>query len=82
MTISIIIPAYNEEKYIENALKSLVNQTEKPDEVIVVDNNCTDKTIKIAKKYQKKLPLKIIHETKQGIAYSRNTGFNKAKGEI
>ncbi|MCS6956325.1 MAG: glycosyltransferase family 2 protein [Patescibacteria group bacterium] len=82
MKISIIIPAYNEEKYIENALRSLVNQTEKPDEVIVVDNNCTDKTIKIAKKYQKKLPLKIIREKKQGIAYSRNTGFNKAKGEI
>lgn len=82
MKISIIIPAYNEEKYIENALKSLVNQQEKADEVILVDNNCTDNTVKIAKKYKNKLPLKIIKEKKQGIAYSRNAGFNIAKGDI
>lgn len=82
MKVSIIIPVYNEEKYIENALKSLVNQEEKASEVILVDNNCTDNTVKIAKKYKKKLPLKIIKEKKQGIAYSRNAGFNIAKGDI
>lgn len=82
MKISIIIPAYNEEKYIENALKSLINQKEKADEIILVDNNCTDNTVKIAKKYKNKLPLKIIKEKKQGIAYSRNAGFNMAKNDI
>ncbi len=82
MKISVIIPVYNEEKYIEKALKSLVYQEEKADEVIIVDNNCTDKTIEIVKKFKKKLPLKIIKEKKQGIAYSRNTGFNNAKGDI
>lgn len=82
MKVSIIIPVFNEEKYIEKALTSLVFQSEKPNEVIIVDNNCTDKTINITKKFNKKLPLKIIKEKKQGIAYSRNTGFNYANGEI
>ncbi|GAB4219179.1 MAG: glycosyltransferase family A protein [Candidatus Microgenomates bacterium] len=82
MTVSVIIPVYNEEKYIKNALESLVNQDEKADEVIVVDNNCTDKTIEIVEKFKTKLPLKVIKEKKQGIAYSRNTGFNKANGDI
>jgi glycosyltransferase involved in cell wall biosynthesis len=82
MKTSVVIPVYNEEKYIKNALNSLVDQSKKPDEVIVVDNNCTDKTIKIAQAFKKKLPLKIIKEKKQGIAYSRNAGFNKAKGDL
>jgi len=39
MKVSIIIPVYNEEKFIKNCLDSLMKQTEKPDEIIVVDNN-------------------------------------------
>jgi len=82
MKLSVIIPVYNEEKYIAKCLESIVNQTQKPDEVIVVNNNCTDNTITITKKYKKNLPLKIIKEKKQGIVFARNTGFNKAKNEI
>ncbi len=83
MNISVIIPCYNEEKYIENCLKSIINQTKKPDEVIVVDNNSKDNSIKIVKNYQKKYSfIKIVKEKKQGIAYSRNKGFNIAKGDI
>jgi len=78
MKISVVIPVFNEENYIENCLLSLVNQEEKADEIIVVDNNCSDKTINIAKKY----PVKIIKEKKQGTVFARNKGFNEAKGEI
>lgn len=79
MTLSVIIPVYNEEKYIDNCLKSLFNQTEKPDEIIVIDNNCNDKTIEIVQKYKN---INIIQEKKQGIIPARNKGFNIAKGDI
>lgn len=78
MKISIIIPAFNEDRYIEKCLKSIAAQTEKPDEIIVVDNNCTDRTIEIAQKFG----AKIVKETKQGMIYARNAGFNAAKYEI
>lgn len=78
MKISVIIPVYNEEKYIVPCLKSLLKQEEKPDEIIVVDNNCTDKTIPLVRKY----PVKIVKEKKQGIVFARNHGFNIATGDI
>ncbi|MEK9169535.1 MAG: glycosyltransferase family A protein [Patescibacteria group bacterium] len=79
MKVSVVIPVYNEEKYIKKCLDSLMKQTEKPDEIIVVDNNCTDKTIEIVKKYK---DIKIIKEKKQGMIPARNAGFDKTKNEI
>lgn len=79
MKVSVVIPVYNEEKYIKNCLDSLIKQVEKPDEIIVVDNNSTDKTIEIVKKYKS---IKIIKETTQGMTPARNAGFNQAKYEI
>ncbi|MDO6597815.1 glycosyltransferase [Oceanihabitans sp. 2_MG-2023] len=51
MNISIIIPAHNEEKFIEKTLNSLVNQTLKPKQVVIVNDNSTDNTEKIASHY-------------------------------
>lgn len=78
MKISVVIPAFNEEQYINKCLSSLVKQQKKPDEIIIVDNNCTDRTIQIAKKY----PVKIVKEKKQGMIPARNKGYNEASGEI
>ncbi len=78
MTISLVIPAYNEEKYIGNCLASLESQIEKPDEIIVVDNNCSDKTIEIVKRFK----VKIVKEKRRGMIYARNCGFNNAQGDI
>lgn len=78
MKVSVVIPVYNEEKYIEKCLVSLKNQIEKPDEIILVDNNCTDKTVEIAKKF----PVKIIKEKKQGMIPARNRGYNEASFDI
>jgi glycosyltransferase involved in cell wall biosynthesis len=80
--VSVVIPVYNEEKYIGPCLDSLEKQIEKPDEIIIVDDNCTDKTTSIVKKYKKSLPIKIVKEKKLGIVFARNTGFSKAKGDI
>lgn len=78
MRVSVVIPAYNEEKYIKKCLKSLEAQEVKPDEIIVVDNNCTDRTITIAKKFK----VRIVKEKNQGMIFARNRGFNTAKYEI
>lgn len=79
LTLTIVIPVYNEEKLIDDCLKSIKNQTEKPDQVIIVDNNCIDNTVKIAKKYKF---VKVVKESKQGIVYARNKGFDSAKSDI
>lgn len=78
MKVSVVIPCYNEEKYIGKCLESLINQTDAPDEIIVVNNNCVDKTVEIAKKFG----ARIVKEEKQGMISARNTGFNSATYEI
>lgn len=78
MKISVIIPIFNEEAYIRKCLESLKRQTETPYEIIVVDNNCTDRSIEYAQKFG----VKIIKETNQGMIYARNAGFNAAAGDI
>ncbi|MBI3485498.1 glycosyltransferase [Candidatus Daviesbacteria bacterium] len=81
--VSVIIPAFNEQKNIAICLQSLVDQqTNYPFEVIVVDNNSTDKTSEMAYKFKKKLDLKVVNEEKQGRGIARWRGFNEAKGEI
>lgn len=78
MKVSVVIPAYNEEKYIGNCLLSLKNQEQKADEIIVVDNNSTDHTGVIASEYH----VNLVHETKQGMIPARNSGYNKASYDI
>ena len=78
MTVSVVIPCYNEEKYIGKCLESIASQTEKPDEVIVVDNNCVDETVEIAQKFG----ARIVKEEKQGMIFSRNAGFDAARYKI
>lgn len=81
--ISVIIPAYNEEKKIEKCLGSLLNQiTTQKFEVIVVDNNSSDKTAEIARLYKSKLNLKIIVQKIKGRGAARQKGFQQAEGEI
>lgn len=80
--LSIIIPCLNEEFYLEKLLRSLVQQTYKNLEVIIVDGNSKDKTCEIAKKYIQVFPnCRIIISDKRQIAYQRNLGVRKAKYE-
>jgi glycosyltransferase involved in cell wall biosynthesis len=78
MKVSVIIPAYNEEKYLAQTLISLQNQTIKPSEIIVVDNNSHDQTAAIAKSWG----ATVIQEKKQGMIHARNKGFNSAHADI
>lgn len=77
--ISIIIPAYNEERYLARCLNSVALQVVQPFEVLVIDNNSTDQTVKIAERY----PFaRVVREQKQGRVYARNAGFEAARGDI
>lgn len=81
--ISVVVPAYNEENNLRTCLNSLVSQnTKKKFEVIVVDNNSTDNTNKVALSFKNQLKLKVIKELKQGRGAARRAGFAAARGEI
>ena len=54
MLISIVIPTFNSSKYLSQTIETALNQTYKNTEIIIVDDNSTDNTIKIIKNYQKK----------------------------
>lgn len=79
MKISVVVPAYNEEKYIGRCLEALEKQSVKPDEIIVVDNNSTDKTVEIAKKFKN---VTLLTQKLPGTINARNLGFDSAKYEI
>lgn len=78
MQISVIIPAYNREAHIGAAIESVLAQTEPPHEIIVVDNNSTDRTRSIANGY---IGVRIVSELRQGSAIARNTGVQAAFGD-
>ncbi len=83
--VSIVIPAYNEQRCIEKCLFSLLEsqQTTKVNyEVILVDNQCTDKTVELAQQFKEAMNLKIVSEAKQGRGPARARGFREAKGQI
>lgn len=80
--ISIIVPVYNVEKYIDKCLKSLVNQTLKDIEIIVVNDGSPDNSQKIIDKYAKKYSnVKSYIKKNGGISSTRNYGLKYAKGE-
>lgn len=79
VSISIVIPAYNEAENLRVCLDSIAAQTVQPYEVIVVDNNSTDETAAVAGSYPF---VRVITERNQGIVYARNAGFDAARGDI
>lgn len=79
-SISVIIPMYNVEKYVGEAIESVLRQTVQPLEIILVDDGSTDSSAAKAKEY---LPeVKLIRQENKGISGARNTGIKEAKGEI
>lgn len=81
--ISIIIPVYNSEKYLDKCLTSLINQTHKNIEIIAVNDGSTDNSEKILKQYQKQCPdiIKIYTWENHGIGATRNKGLELATGD-
>ena len=79
--ISILIPAYNEEKVIGKTIESALEIDYPKKEVIIIDDGSTDKTLLIAKRFQRD-NVKVLHKENSGKATALNYGINFAKGEI
>ena len=79
---SFIVPVYNTEKYLKKCLDSLVNQTYKDFEIIVVNDGSTDKSSSIISKYQKKYKnIIVINKENEGLSMARNRGVQKSSGK-
>lgn len=85
ITVSIIVPVYKVERFIERCMRSLLEQTLQSVEYIVVDDCSPDKSISIAKQiadcYPNRKVMFITHETNKGLPSARNTGLKEAHGE-
>lgn len=80
--ISIIIPVYNAEKYLNRCLNSIEFQTYKDYEVIMVDDGSTDSSLQICRDYsQKDNRFRLFHQENQGASAARNTALEKARGK-
>ena len=77
--VSVIVPVYNMEKYVERCLKSLVNQTLKDIEIIVVNDGSTDRSKEIIKKFNNRI--KYFEKQNGGLSSARNYGIRYATGE-
>lgn len=83
LSISIIIPVYNMEKYLAKCLESIINQTVDDIEIIVINDGSTDNSLDIIKSFNEKdSRIKIINQINRGCAIAKNKGFNQAIGEF
>lgn len=80
--VSAIIPVYNTEKYLNKCVESVLNQTIKNTQIILVDDGSTDGSPAICDEWGKKdNRIKVIHKKNEGLGYTRNAGLDVAEGE-
>ena len=80
--LSVIVPCYNVEKYINKCISSIVDQTYSNLEIILIDDGSTDNTVKICDERQDKdQRIRVIHKQNEGVAYARKTGVENATAE-
>ena len=83
VSVSIITPVYNVERCIEKTINSVINQSLKDFELLLIDDGCTDKSIEIAEKLliNSDVNYRIISQENSGVSSARNKGISEAKGE-
>ena len=80
--VSVVVPVYNSEKYLEDCLDSIINQTYRNLDIILVDDGSTDSSGDICEKYaQKDSRITVIHKVNGGNGDARNEGYRQAKGQ-
>lgn len=81
--ISVIIPIYNTEKYLDSCIKSVVNQSYKNLDIILVNDGSTDKSKSICEKWMKNdSRIRLINQENMGAAIAKNTGLDSIKGDL
>ena len=85
-SVTIVIPAYNEERFIGRCLDSCIDQSSAPEEIIVVNNRSTDNTASVVRRYQEAYPhvdIRLLDQNEyQGLAPTRNYGLDHAKSDV
>ncbi len=80
--VSVIVPAYNCEKYISDCIESLINQTYSDLEILIIDDGSTDKTGSICDDHaENDKRIKVIHKLNGGVSETRNLGIKNATGD-
>lgn len=80
--VSVVMPVYNAEKYVSQAIESVLNQTLKDFQLILVDDGSTDNSLEICEAYaEKDSRIQVIHQANVGICAARNCGLEMAKSE-
>lgn len=81
--ISVIVPIYNVEEYIKKCIDSIINQSYKNIEILLIDDGSTDKSGIICEKYREiDKRIRVIHQSNKGLSNARNVGINKATGNL
>lgn len=81
--VSVIVPVYNVEQYLKEAIESIIGQTYKDIEIILVDDGSTDKSGNICDEYKEKDDrIKVIHQENKGLSGARNSGLDVCAGEF
>lgn len=79
---SVIIPIYNVETYIERCIKSLLVQTYKELQIIIIDDGSTDRSLAICEEYSSNYPnIEVHHTENRGVSSARNYGLRFVKGK-
>lgn len=81
LALSVVMPVYNGEKYIKDSIKSILNQTFKDFELIIINDGSTDKTLKIIEQFKEKRIFLYNNKKNLGVAKSLNVGLKLAKGK-
>ncbi len=80
--VTIVIPIYNTERYLERCIESVINQTYRNLEIILIDDESPDNCPQICDNYAEKDPrIKVIHKKNEGLGMARNTGIDHATGD-
>ncbi len=79
--VSVVIPAYNSEKYIGRCLESIIDQTYKNIEIIIVDDGSKDETARVIDSFKDRIPIKYIYQENTGAAGARNHGLSLVSGD-
>lgn len=80
--VSVIVPVYNSEEYLPMCIESILNQTYKNLEIILVDDGSKDNSLKVCNEYAcRDQRIKVIHQENGGVSVARNTGLDASEGE-
>ena len=83
MLFSVLIPVYNTSKYLDECINSVLSQTEKDFEIVLLNDGSTDNSGDICDSYAEKYPdfIRVIHKENEGLMMTRRRGFKEAKGD-